>query len=176
MTTAHLRLVPHEPSDLRALIRGPGWYAQSFGVPAAVGLREFLVSKDVSAEFLAWLARSDKADAWTHGFALVHPEDGFVVGTASFKGAPDAQGAVEIAYGVVPGYQGRGLATEAAGALVDFAWRSGQVRLVLAHTLPVANASGRVLTKCGFRKVGEVTDPEDGVVWRWEHSTPNTAH
>ena len=34
--------------------------------------------------------------------------------------------------------------------------------------LPEANASGRVLAKCGFRRVGEVIDPDDGVVWRWE--------
>jgi RimJ/RimL family protein N-acetyltransferase len=30
------------------------------------------------------------------------------------------------------------------------------------------NASARVLAKCGFRRVGEVIDPEDGLVWRWE--------
>ncbi len=29
-------------------------------------------------------------------------------------------------------------------------------------------ASGRVLIKCGFRRIGEVIDPEDGLVWRWE--------
>ncbi len=30
------------------------------------------------------------------------------------------------------------------------------------------NASTRVLTKCKFKWVGEVMDPEDGLVWRWE--------
>ena len=30
------------------------------------------------------------------------------------------------------------------------------------------NASTRVLTKCGFRHIGQVIDPEDGPVWRWE--------
>jgi RimJ/RimL family protein N-acetyltransferase len=42
------------------------------------------------------------------------------------------------------------------------------VRRAIAHTLPEANASGRVLAKCGLRFVGEVIDPEDGSVWRWE--------
>lgn len=67
-----------------------------------------------------------------------------------------------------PQFAGQGYATEAATALVRFALASGQVRLVRAHTLPVANASTRVLLKCGFRHVGEVIDPEDGLVWRWE--------
>jgi RimJ/RimL family protein N-acetyltransferase len=26
----------------------------------------------------------------------------------------------------------------------------------------------RVLAKCGFQHIGEVIDPEDGLVWRWE--------
>ena len=36
--------------------------------------------------------------------------------------------------------------------------------------LPEATASTRVLRKCGFVHIGEVVDPEDGPVWRWERS------
>jgi RimJ/RimL family protein N-acetyltransferase len=90
-----------------------------------------------------------------------------VVGSAGFKGPP-AEGIVEIAYGLSPEYQGKGYATEAAAALTAYAFDSGKVRVVRAHTLPESNASGRVLTKCGFRRIGEVIDPEDGLVWRWE--------
>ncbi len=75
---------------------------------------------------------------------------------------------VEIAYGIAPEHQGRGYATEAAEALVTYALASGEVRIVRAHTLPELNASGRVLVKCGFRYVGEVIDPEDGLVRRFE--------
>jgi RimJ/RimL family protein N-acetyltransferase len=39
---------------------------------------------------------------------------------------------------------------------------------VVWGTFSEANASARVLTKCGFRPIGEVIDPEDGPVWRWE--------
>ena len=70
--------------------------------------------------------------------------------------------------GVVPTYQGRGLATEAAKALMAFAFNTGRVQLIRAHTLPTPNASTRVLSKCGFRFLGEVIDPADGSVWRWE--------
>jgi RimJ/RimL family protein N-acetyltransferase len=75
---------------------------------------------------------------------------------------------VEIAYGIAPEHQGKGYATEAAAALTDYAFRQREVRAVRAHTLPENNASTRVLTKCGFRRVGEVIEPEDGLVWRWE--------
>jgi RimJ/RimL family protein N-acetyltransferase len=121
----------------------------------------------VSPVWLARLERSSSSDPWIHGFMISH-RDGAMVGQCGFKGPPDAAGVVEIAYGMNADQQGKGYATEAAAALVDFVFASGQVKVVCAHTLPETNASGRVLTKCGFTKVGEVIDPEDGLVWRWE--------
>ena len=63
---------------------------------------------------------------------------------------------------------GKGYATEAAEALVSYALADPRVRVVRAHTFEKANASTRVLTKCGFGYIGEVIEPEDGLVWRWE--------
>jgi RimJ/RimL family protein N-acetyltransferase len=122
----------------------------------------------LSAGWLARLHRSTSTDAWTHGFTLVYRDGDIVVGQAGFTGPPTADGTVEIAYGVVSDQQGKGYATEAAQALVAFAFSSGRVRVVRAHTLPESSASTRVLTKCGFRHIGEVIEPEDGLVWRWE--------
>lgn len=75
---------------------------------------------------------------------------------------------VEISYGTDPDYRGKGYATETAQALVRYAFGDSRVRVVRAHTNEKANASTRVLTKCGFRCIGEVIDPVDGLVWRWE--------
>jgi len=122
----------------------------------------------VSADWLARLGALTSPDPWTLGFSLVHRDSETVVGSAGFKGPPTADGVVEIAYGINPDHQGRGYATEAAQALTTYAFSSGKVRLVRAHTRPEPNASTRVLAKCGFRRVGEVIDPEDGLVWRWE--------
>jgi ribosomal-protein-alanine N-acetyltransferase len=59
-------------------------------------------------------------------------------------------------------------AKEAAQALVSYALNTRTVRLARAHILPEKNASTRALTKCGFRHVGSVMDPDDGLVLRWE--------
>jgi RimJ/RimL family protein N-acetyltransferase len=117
-----------------------------------------------------WLARvnAGTADAWTLGYTLVHRITEAGVGSCGFKGPPIEDGTVEIAYGVAPDHQGRGYATEAAAALAEHAFSSGEVRVVRAHTLPDAGASARVLEKCGFLRIGEVVDPEDGLVVRWE--------
>jgi RimJ/RimL family protein N-acetyltransferase len=168
LETKSLRLVPHAPEHLRALIEGNDSYERSSGLTPAKGLRDFIVSDDVSREWLAALESATGADPWTYGFALVHSESGLVIGNAGFTGPPEAEGIVEIAYGVVPRYQGRGYATEAANAIVAWAAKNVRVGIVRAHTLPERNASTRVLEKCGFRHVGELTHPTDGLVWRWE--------
>ena len=49
-----------------------------------------------------------------------------------------------------------------------FAFRSGLVRVVRAHTRLEGEASMRVLRKCGFERIGQFMDPENGLVWRWE--------
>lgn len=150
--TSRLRLVPQTRDDLRALVEG----------------MEPHETAELSPVWLALLDGSAPADPWIHGFALIHRASGSVIGRCGFKGPPDADGVVELAYGVAPAHQGNGYATEAAEALAAYAFGDSQVRLVRAHTLPEPNASGRVLTKCGFRRVGEVVHPEDGLVWRWE--------
>lgn|GEM_PF-147393 len=168
--TTRLRLQTFAPEHLLALIEGSRQFEGLFGMPAAEGLRDFMVSEEVSPAWLTQLRTATTADPWVHGFAVVHRKRQSVIGSAGFTGPPDAEGVVEIAYCIAPGFQGRGYATEAAQALIAFAFGSGCVRRVRAHTLPSPSASTRVLTKCGFERIGEIVDPTDGLIWRWERT------
>jgi len=168
LDTLRLTLLPSDPRHLLALIDTPDRFPELAGVPVAVGLFDVYHSGDVSPQWLAALRTSAGPDPWRHGFFVVHRADRCVIGSAAFKGPPDEDGMVEIAYGIAPGYQGQGYATEAATALLDYAFGTGLVRLARAHMLPEANASTHVLRKCGFEFIGTVLDPEDGTVWRWE--------
>ena len=122
----------------------------------------------LSPEWLSLLASATTADPWILGFKMTARESQESIGQCGFKGPPNKDGIVEIAYCVEPKHEGQGFATEAANALVEFAFNFDNVKLIIAHTLPEANASTRVLTKCGFDNVGQVIDPDDGPVWRWE--------
>ncbi len=93
------------------------------------------------------------------------------VGLCAFKASP-ADDAVEIAYGSFPAAQRQGVAQAMAAALVEIALAAG-VATVVAHTLPEANASTRVLQRLGFAFGGTAVDPEDGEVWRWIKATDN---
>ena len=159
-------LVAHIPSQLLALIESKVAYEKSSGLRVADGVREFLLA--ASPDFLSALQDTTAPDPWRFGFAIVHRIGNVVIGLCGFAGPQDSDGLVEIAYSISPDYQGRGFATEAATALVDFASSSGRVRTVCAYTLPEMTASTRVLEKCGFRKTGEIFDSENHLVWRWE--------
>lgn len=159
MQTKRLKLAPHTLEEIRAMVE-------------ALTPSE---KAELSADWLARLRAATSADPWTHGFSLVLRANDTVVGTAGFKGPPATDGVVEIAHGVSPDHQGKGYATEAAQALIAYAVGSGKVRVIRAHTRPELNASTRVLAKCGFQRVGEVIDPEDGLVWRWEKGTEAAA-
>ena len=149
--TQHLELVPKTRDEMRAAIEAMDEHTKA----------------QLSADWLALFASSAERDPWVHGFSVVQNENGAVVGTGGFKGPP-AEGVVEIAYGVAPEHQNKGYATEVAAALVGYAFAFGEVNVVRAHTLPDAVASKRVLAKCGFDHVGDVVDPEDGLVARFE--------
>ena len=172
--TARLQMIPYTPEQLLSLIDDVAEFESKTGFTAANGLRDFIISDEVSPAWIERLRTSPGPDPWRHGFALVDRASRSVVGNVGFKGPPDEDGMVEIAYGIVRDYEGRGYATEAAGLLVRFASENSEVRLIRAHTLPTKNASTRVLTKNGFQYIGEVIDPDDGLVWRWERGKEGT--
>ena len=122
----------------------------------------------IAADTARFLAASGARTPWG-GYLALEGTQRRVVGACGFKGGPDAGGAVEIAYFTFPGEEGRGVATAMAAALVQVAGAAGAVvAIVRAHTLPERSASCRVLEKLEFQHTGDVTDPEDGPVWRWE--------
>ena len=135
---------------------------------AQIGNMTTAEKAQLSPDWLERLRIATTDDPWVLGFDLVDKVAGTPLGACGFKGPPDADGMVEIAYGIAPEHQNKGYATEAAGALVRFAFASRQVQVVRAHTIADANASARVLIKCGFSSIGQVVDPDDGLVWRWE--------
>jgi len=154
------------PAHLIALEKSAEEYEHVSGFNAAEGIRDFLLM--ASPEFFRSLKTASAPDPWRFGFAIIHTKENIVIGLCGFAGPPNTRGSVEIGYSIAPSYQGRGFATEVANALVEFAAKDHRVRQICAHTLAETNASTRVLEKCGFTKIAEITDPEGKLVWRWE--------
>ncbi len=165
--TARLRLVPVTQAHVAALCRSRAALAALLGATVPddwpVGAPDATVCPDA----LNFLTAQTEAGNWPVYFYL-HRQDNRLVGDGGFKGRPDARGAVEIGYALVPAYRGQGLATEAAEAILAWAFAHPRLKAVTAETLPGGQASMRVLGKLGmtFREQGY--DPAEGDVYRWE--------
>lgn len=85
----------------------------------------------------------------------IEQKDGTHVGDLCFKGL-STDGAVEIGYGILDAFQGRGYATEAVRAAIDWALSQPGVRVVEAEAEAGNAASLRVLEKCGFVPTGVI--------------------
>ena len=118
--------------------------------------------------------RGDPSLAPWLGHYVVATIDGgeTLVGTAGYKGPPDASGVVEIGYSIVPSYHRMGIGTAMVAALVRQAFADDRVNRVTAETPVTFPASRGLLEKCGFVSVGNRVDPEDGelALYALEHT------
>lgn len=153
--TPRLELVPMTVGIAEAVILGQRERAEELigaPLPAAwPGLA--LVERAFSASLDAIRARPD-IRLWGDRVMIAKIGARRVLGSVVFHGAPDEEGAVEVAYGVEQESQQQGYATE--GTLVSVEWALAQpaVRLVRATTPTWHASSRRVLEKCGFRLTG----------------------
>lgn len=112
--------------------------------------------------FLEYLTTHPTATGWMTWYFVAVDENGerVVIGNGGFKGTP-FDGSVEVGYSILPSYQRQGFATEAVGALIDWAFAQDSARRVWAQTLPGRHASQTLLRKLGFR---EMLPAEPGVL------------
>jgi len=147
VSTARLSLVPATAADLAA-----DRTALSVSLGAVVPADwppENLA--DALPVFIAWLTADPASAGWNLWFVVA---GGVLVGSCGFVGRPSAEGEAEIGYGFLPAFCGRGYATEAAAALVAWAFSHPEVRRVMAQAEPANRASVRVLEKAGFAPAG----------------------
>jgi RimJ/RimL family protein N-acetyltransferase len=117
----------------------------------AVALRE------VTGPGLVEAVLTQAGDRALTPWAIVLCDGGAVVGFCGFFVRP-VKGTT-MGYGIVPEYRGRGLGTEAAGAVLDWAERHDVD--VYSSVRPPNPASVRVLERIGMRLVDSYCD-EDG--------------
>ncbi|HZZ36539.1 MAG TPA: GNAT family N-acetyltransferase [Caulobacteraceae bacterium] len=117
---------------------------------------------------LRWLRRTLPTLGGSGSWLMI--VDGEVVGLCGYKGPPDADGVVEIGYGVAPERRRLGYATRAVAELIKHARRDHRVSSLVAETATTNVPSQRVVEANGFTMAGRGADPDDGemMVWRLE--------
>ena len=161
-----LELVPLSPEALEALLAG-----RTADAEALIGARLADGWPDGDDHYfslrLGQMQRDPSLQRWIVR-ALVLRDSREVVGHAGFHGPPGVNGkkdpaAVEIGYSVFEPFRGRGLATEAAQALIGWARDEQGVHRFILSIAPTNDPSLAIAAKLGFTQTGEQWDEEDGL-------------
>jgi ribosomal-protein-alanine N-acetyltransferase len=147
--TQRLRLVPFEAQHLEAFFRDR---REMGNLLEASVPRSFPVFPEQLYNDRELLRDDPDLSGWLHWF-IIHRYQGIVIGNGGFKGRPDSEGVVEIAYAIIPEYREQGYATEAARALADWAFSHPEVTALTAETLVHAREPARVLERLGMKQV-----------------------
>jgi len=87
-------------------------------------------------------------------FANCFKPSGELVGITALRDIDRDHAQAELSFWVERPFWGRGLATEAAAAVLTHAFEVLELNRVTAYHMPRNPASGRVLTRLGFRQEG----------------------
>lgn len=177
LTTERLVLRPFTPDDLDALIvlhaeESFWWYP----------LRRGMSEEETSAFLDRVIERYD-----TDGFGLEALEDrasGTMIGWAGLAVPhflPEILPAVEVGWRLAASSRGRGLATEAGSAAVDWGFTEGGLERIVSIYEPENEPSGRVMERLGFTYERTTTGPRGRTVsvteltrQRWEQRSGAT--
>lgn len=171
--TARLELVPMSVPFMEALARRD-IDAAAREIGAAISdwlpaqLEHFLEYR------LRQLADDPSIRPWLGRAMVLSEADGVrrVIGSIGFHGPPDEHGRLEVGYSVDPEHRRRGYAIEAVRAMLDWALARHGIRRFVASVAPDNDASLALISRLGFRRVGQQIDPLDGLEYVFEADWP----
>ena len=135
-----------------------------------VELLEAKVPKDwppeLMAEDQAAFAARHEGDSelagWLNWFVVRVGRTRTLVGGCGLGGAPNDAGDVMIGYAMLPAFQKKGYATEAVGALIDWAFEDPRTRGIVGQTYDYLVPSIKVMERNGLTLVAK--GPEAGLL------------
>ena len=164
--TPRLALFPLTAMQLRLTLQDVNLLAEDVGLPIVPELVMPPVRRAITMKLVKMQVALPEALPWyTYWLIVVEQDDTRIgAGMVGFKGVPDDEGSVEIGYGIDPVFRGKGYMTEAARAMIEWAFRQGGCRVVTATRVLKSNpASSHVLLNVGMALSGE--DEESYSYW-----------
>ena len=152
---------------------------------ARLVLREFgtndwpdVLAYQCDPRYLRFYAQTDRTEAEVRDFvqmfldqqadrprrkfqlAITLPDSGRLIGNCGIRRKPENDWEADIGYELAPEYWGRGYATEAALAIVDFGFRELELHRISSWCIADNAASARVLERVGLRPEGRLRENE----------------
>jgi [ribosomal protein S5]-alanine N-acetyltransferase len=162
LVATRLYLVPFTLEIVKAAIIGNAELSSVLGVTVLPNWPDEDLGKDLPL-IADILCKNLLQGEWGWGSLVIHKSENTLIGNVSLKIIPDATGSLEIGYSIVPSYQQQGYASEAARAMVDWAFCQPGVQKVTAGCDVDNIGSKRVLEKIGMQLI---ESRDDVLVWQ----------
>ena len=124
------------------------------------GRDEFKTDEDV-LDWLRWVKEKNEEGRLIVNFYIWLAETNQCIGRVYIHSKPELDGEVEIGYGISGEYRNKGYVTEAAKAVVRFAFEQAGLDVLVAIVKPENVESRRVVEKLGFSKCGIRMVPDE---------------
>ena len=159
ITTARLRLVAMTPEMLEADAIDARRLEPMLGARVPAEWPDENWEAHVFEFLLRQMAEHPETAGWVR-YVVLPGRDAVLIGTVCAY--PRSEQEAEFGYAILKPWQRRGLATEAAGALVEEVFRLARVTDLVGHTFPQLAGSIRVMEGCGM--VADGVGEEAGTV------------
>jgi len=124
------------------------------------GKDEFKTDED-ALKWIRWVKDKNEEGRLIVNFYIWLMQTNHCIGRVYIHSKPELNGEVEIGYGISEEHRNNGYATEAAKAVIKFAFESAGQDVLAAIVKPENIASGRVIEKLGFTNHGARTLPDE---------------
>lgn len=166
LETPRLRLAALNSTQLEAYLDSPQDLEAALGLDISSGVLNENLRRAIGIKLQKMLLAAVEDHPWFTYWLIILRDMKNGAGLIGFKGAPNSSGAVEIGYGIDERFQRKGYMTEAARAMVGWAFADRHCMAVTASVDSQSNiASKRVLEKIGMQIVDE-TEPGDWIITR----------
>lgn len=153
LETTRLKLVPLTHEQMILYKNEPEALADSLNIRYLKRQNDPAVAEDLRDAIEFWIQHTKKNRdqfEWFTTWEIILKAEQVAVGGIGFSGLPDTTGKSMTGYGLDMRYYGRGIATEALKAMIDWAFQNNSLKTIIADTPLGHAASHRVLLKNNF--------------------------
>jgi len=155
-------ILPLDPEQLELYLAAGGRFEKRFELEYTGRDVAPEIKKSVTEQTLPRIREAGPIDyLYITFWIVIEKTSRKIVAELGFKGAPNRMGEIEIGYGTMYQYRGKGYMTEAVGGMIQWARKQPGVKWILAETEETNLPSIRIMEKNEF----SLFDKKDNMLW-----------